>query len=512
MKKTYYIKRIVIAGFAGIFLTIMLSALITWCKLVFQTKHDLTELSENSLYTVEGYLAEAHTFLDNTLQRKPADCSLKSREVFIPELLSAVVVTDLLYTLPDKTVCSLTYGDNISSLLQKSLVTRWKDMQFYRLADDVLAEGKNNLLAGKEGVFTLLPQQQMTRLYITGQPQQPRLRILINGVDLVHSAGSTDPPDSSNWLIVNKTADSGLAVEFSLPVSAVREYWLNTYWLSQWAVNLLLLLLSGICFYGYIRQQLSMKTAIRRALRKREFCLYYQPVVDMNTGRIHALEALIRWPSRSGRVIPPDIFIPVAEDTGLIRAVTRYVLHQAISDLSVLHQVQHDLTVAVNIAAADLADSGFATTLGELCSAYAVSPRCLKLEITERSMVEDAVARRNMHSLAEQGFIFVLDDFGTGYSSLSYLNTLPVRFLKLDRSFIRELHTSTAGGSVIPQIVSMARQLNMDVIAEGVESVEQARVLSAWQVRYMQGWLYDRAMPLAEVHQKLRINACYPGV
>lgn len=512
MKKIYYIKRIAIIGFSGVFLTVMLSALITWNKLLFQTRHDLTELSENSLYSVEGYLAEAQTFLVNTLRLRPADCSLKSRKIFIPELLSAVVVTDLLYTLPDKSICSLTYGDNLSSVLQKRLVTHWKDMQFYRLADDVLAEGKNNLLAGNEGVFTLLPKQQMTRFYITGQPQQPRLRILINGIELVHSGSSTDPPDSSNWLIVNKTADSGLAVEFSLPLSSIREYWFYTYWPTQWAVNLLLLLLSGFCFYGYIRYQLSMKTAICRALRKREFCLYYQPVVDMNTGRIHSLEALIRWPSLSGRMISPDIFIPVAEDTGTIRAVTRYVLQQAIADLNVLHQIQPDLAVAVNIAAADLADRDFATTLVELCSAYAVSPRYLKLEITERSLVEDAAARRNIHCLAEKGVVFVLDDFGTGYSALSYLNTLPVRILKIDRSFIRGLHTCTAGGSVIPQIVSMARQLNMDVIAEGVESMEQARTLSGWHIRYMQGWLYDRAMPLAEVHKKLRMNARYPSV
>ncbi|EDU1385367.1 TPA_asm: EAL domain-containing protein [Salmonella enterica subsp. enterica serovar Dublin] len=511
MKNTYHIKRILFTGFVGMLLAVMLSALTTWCKLLIQTRNDLTELSENALYTVGEYMKEAQTFLDDTLRRKPLDCSLKSREIFIPELLSAVIVTDLLYTLPDNTVCSLTYGDNISSVPQKRLVTRWEDMQLYILADDVLAAGKNNLLAGKDGVFTLLPQQQMLRFYITGQAQQPRLRIMVNGVALAHSADSAAPPDSS-WLIVSKTADNGLTVEFSLPFSSVREYWFYKYWPTQWAVNLLCLLLFGICFYGYIRYQLSMKTAIRRALRKREFCLHYQPVVDINTGKIHALEALIRWPSLSGRAVPPDIFIPAAEDTGLICAVTRYVLHQAVSDLSMLHQIQPDLTVAVNLSAADLADNNFATTLGELCSAYALSPGYLKLEITERSMVEDAVARRNIHSLAEQGFIFVLDDFGTGYSCLSYLNILPVRTLKIDRSFITGLHTPAAAGSVLPQIVSMARQLNMDVIAEGVESMEQARALSALQVRYVQGWLYDRAMPLAEVYKKLCISEHYPCV
>lgn len=437
-------------------------------------------------------MAEAQELLDKTLQREPRDCSLKSREAFIPDLLSAVVVTDLLYTLPDNTVCSLTYGDTVSSISQKHLITRWKDMQFFVLDDDVLAAGKENLLAGKNGVFALLPKQQMTRFYITGQPQQPRLRVIVNSVVLVHSADSPPQPDGHDWLVLSRTGSGGLTTELSLPVPVLRAYWLRTYWFSRWAVNLLILVLFSVCFYGYIRHQLSMKTAIRRALKKGEFCLHYQPVVEIKTGKIYSLEALIRWPVAAGSSVPPDIFIPVAEQAGLICEITRYVIKQAVSDLGELHETHPHLSIAVNIFAADLSVPGFTKELHDLCDAHSLSPRYLKLEITERSLVDDAVARRNMQNLTEAGFVLVLDDFGTGYSGLSYLNKLPVSILKIDRNFIAGPGRHTATEAVVPQIVSMVRQLGMQVIAEGVEFRVQALTLSALQIQYAQGGFMTR--------------------
>lgn len=253
-----------------------------------------------------------------------------------------------------------------------------------------------------------------------------------------------------------------------------------------------------------------MKKAIRRALQKGNFCLHYQPIVEIKTGQIQSLEALIRWPTTSGNAIPADVFIPVAEQTGLICSITQYVLHQVMIDLSVLHQTHPKLMIAVNISAADLSAADFATALRTQCAAYALSPHYLKLEITERSLVDDENAKRNMLSLSEEGFMLVLDDFGTGYSSLSYLNKLPVQTLKIDRSFILGLGMNIATGSVVPQIVSMAQQLNMQVIAEGVETAEQAQALLDLDVPYAQGWLYDKAMPLADIHKKLIINQQQP--
>ncbi|MCO5784595.1 EAL domain-containing protein [Citrobacter meridianamericanus] len=503
MKADRYYKRFIMAGFLGLSLAIMLSALITWSQLWYQTKSALSESADNALYSVERYLAEAQTFLDRTLRLAPRDCSIKSREAFIPDLLSAVVVTDLLYTLPDKSICSLTYGDSISAFSWSQPVTHWKDMQFFILDEDVLAAGKGNLLAGRDGVFTLLPQQQMIRFYITGQPQQPQLSIRVNKVVLVRSSRSSVFPENHGWLVVSRTGEEGLTAEFSLPVQALRDYWLHTYWLSRWAVNMLILLLFCVCFYGYCRHQLSLKTAIRRALEQRDFSLYYQPIVDINTGNTVSLEALVRWQRAPGGNVSPEVFIPVTEQCGLICTLTRYVLEQAIRDLNELHKTHPDMTVAVNISAADLSSPGFAQTVYDLCMAYSLSPQHLKLEITERSLVDDVSARRNMDCLTEMGFVLVLDDFGTGYSSLSYLNKLPVGVLKIDRAFVAGLGSDTVTGSVVPQIVSMARQLDMDVIAEGVETQEQARALSALKIQYVQGWLYEKAMPFSAVQEKL---------
>lgn len=501
-KKIFYI------GFIGLVLTIVLNGIMTWFSLLHQTKNELTTLSRETVYTVEGYLAEAKVFLDTTIQRAPQDCSLKSREVFIPKLLSAVIVTDILYTLPDKTVCSLTYGDTIHTALPDHPIADWNGMQIYLLAESNLAAGKGNILIGKHGVFVLLPYQQLARFYFINEVLQPQLRIMVNSAVLAYTANNTAP--DNHWLIVSKNADDGLLIEYAFPYVLLYSYWLKNFWLTQWAINTLSFLLFFLLFNIYVRHQLTMETAIKWALKKGRFCLYYQPIVDISTGKIQSIEALIRWPSASGGTIPADTFIPIAEDTGLICEITQYVLHQAIIDLSILHQTHPDLIIAVNISAADLSSPQFATKLRALCATYALSPRHLKLEITEHSLVRDETAKFNMKCLSEEGVGLVMDDFGTGYSSLSYLNKLPIKTLKIDRSFIMGLGFNIATESVVPQIVSMAHQLNIEVIAEGVETEEQVKALLNLQVQYGQGWFYDKAMPLVDIHKKLLINDHHP--
>ena len=510
MKKAINIKKIVFFSFVFFVLTIALNAIITWFTLLHQTKNELAMLSQETLYTTNEYLNEAQDLLDKALLRKPKDCSLTSREVFIPELLSAVIVTDILYTLPDKTVCSLTYGDTISSALPKQPITTWHGMQIYLLSEGKLAAGKGNVLIGKKGVFALLPHQQLARFYFIGKIQQPQQRIMINNAVVVHPVQNTRP--DSFWLVTSKGSNDGIKVDFSFSFVQLYRYWLVTFWPTQWAVNILSLLLFCLFFYLYVHHQLSMKTAIRRALKKGEYRLYYQPIVEIKTGKIHSLEALIRWPISGGGEVPAEVFIPIAEKTGLICSITHYVLRQTMSDLNLLHRTHPELKVAVNISANDLSTPNFAVNLLSQCAYYRLSPQDLKLEITERSLVHDENAQHNMQRLSEEGFMLVLDDFGTGYSSLSYLNKLPVKELKIDRSFIMRLGMNIAIESVVPQIVSIAHQLNMSVIAEGVETKEQAQALFNLQVQYAQGWFYDKAMPLSDIQAKLELNKNCPHI
>ncbi|UBM40177.1 EAL domain-containing protein [Hafnia paralvei] len=501
-------KNIFLSFFLGLILTFILNATMTWFSLLHQAKNELMALSQETMYTIEGYLSEAKVLLDKTIQRAPQDCSLKSREVFIPDLLSAVIVTDILYTLPDKTVCSLTYGDTIHTALPQHPITEWNGMQIYLLAESELAAGRGNVLIGENGVFALLPYQQLTRFYFINGVPQPQLRIMANNEVLAYTANTT--LQDNLWFVVGKNAVDGLQVEYTIPYTLLYSYWLKTFWPTQWAINILSFLLFCLLFSIYIKHQLAMKTAIQRALKKEGFCLYYQPIVNINTGKIQSLEALIRWPTASGGTIPADTFIAIAEDTGLICKITKYVLHQAIIDLSKLHQTHPELIVAVNISAADLSSPKFVTQLRTLCADYALSPHYLKLEITERNLVRDETAKYNMKRLNEEGFGLVLDDFGTGYSSLSYLNKLPVQTLKIDRSFIMGLGLNIATESVVPHIVSMAQQLNMTIIAEGVETEDQVKALLNLQVPYAQGWFYDKAMPLVDIHKKLLINNHHP--
>lgn len=330
----------------------------------------------------------------------------------------------------------------------------------------------------------------------------------MNSKMLLQTAGTPNPDDL--LLTVSRSSNDGLLIEYAIPYRALCTYWLKTFWPTQWAINGLIVMLFLIMFQMYIRHQLAMKTAIRQALKNGEFKLYYQPVVEIKTGKIQSLEALIRWPLKSGEAVPADVFIRVAEETGLIRMVTRYVLCEVLSNLKLLLETHPELSIAVNISADDLTDPDFCLSLMKLCQSYGITPQHLKLEITERSLVQDEMANYNMLLLSNEGFIMLLDDFGTGYSSLSYLNKLPVQALKIDRSFTQGLGMSIATGSVVPQIVSMAMHLKMEVIAEGVETYEQVQALTELQVQYAQGWIYDKAMSLDKIRDKLIDNDINP--
>lgn len=230
-------------------------------------KNELMALSQETMYTIEGYLSEAKVLLDKTIQRAPQDCSLKSREVFIPDLLSAVIVTDILYTLPDKTVCSLTYGDTIHTALPQHPITEWNGMQIYLLAESELAAGRGNVLIGENGVFALLPYQQLTRFYFINGVPQPQLRIMANNEVLAYTANTT--LQDNLWFVVGKNAVDGLQVEYTIPYTLLYSYWLKTFWPTQWAINILSFLLFCLLFSIYIKHQLAMKTAIQRALKRR---------------------------------------------------------------------------------------------------------------------------------------------------------------------------------------------------------------------------------------------------
>ncbi len=251
-------------------------------------------------------------------------------------------------------------------------------------------------------------------------------------------------------------------------------------------------------------QQMALPAAVRNALRRDELFLEYQPVVDLRSGKWIGVEALLRWRRPTGEMVHPELFIPIAEEHGLIVRLTQRVLElirRDVGDFLTRHPSFH---IGINVAPADFHDPGFLENLRSLLRSMDGAPSNIILEVTERGLLDPEVARTTTGALRTSGFAVAIDDFGTGYSSLSYLESLELDYLKIDRSFIEAIGTDAPTSQVVQHIIAMARDLQLCMIAEGVESQAQADFLRARGVQFAQGWLFGKSIPFAEVREHLR--------
>ncbi len=243
-------------------------------------------------------------------------------------------------------------------------------------------------------------------------------------------------------------------------------------------------------------ERLATITELRAAIRAGEFELHYQPVVDMHSGEPVSLEALVRWRHPSRGLVPPGEFVPLAEQTGLIGELTLGVVREAADQARRWHRRGFGLRIAVNVSVMSLTDQDVADDLVALLSGAA---DLLSVEVTESALVERR-ARAVLQRLAAAGVTCAVDDFGTGYSALAYLRSLPVSTLKIDRAFVADVQAGDVDLAIIRSVVDLARALDLDVIAEGVESEEVASRLIEVGVHHAQGFHYARPAATDEVH------------
>jgi diguanylate cyclase (GGDEF)-like protein/PAS domain S-box-containing protein len=237
----------------------------------------------------------------------------------------------------------------------------------------------------------------------------------------------------------------------------------------------------------------SLESGLRHALQRRQFLLYYQPKMDLETERIRGVEALIRWQQPSGGIVLPDKFIPVAEQCGYIVPIGRWVLREACRQAkSWLDADLAPMPIAINVSAVELRSTGFVQGVRAILQETGLNPEYLEFELTETALMQDQNSTSGvLGALKDIGVNLTLDDFGTGYSSLSYLKRFPIDALKIDKSFVHGLCTNAGDANIVSAVINMGRSFGLNVIAEGVETREQFLRLQAQQCAQGQGHYFN---------------------
>ena len=267
--------------------------------------------------------------------------------------------------------------------------------------------------------------------------------------------------------------------------------------------------LSGFAVYAEAQERssradLTLKSELRQAIEKDELVLYYQPKIDHGTSRVMGVEALVRWQHPKRGLLPPDLFIPAAEQTGLIGPLTRWVLAKALIQCADLHQAGVFISVAVNLSARNLHDKQLPAEIANLLASANIEPSYLVLEITESAVMADpAFALEILNQLDKMGVTLAIDDFGTGYSSLAYLSKLPVDEIKIDKSFVLDMMNDKQDSVIVKSTIELGHNLGLKVVAEGVETQEVWNTLTNWGCDAAQGYYMSKPLPADELMQWL---------
>ncbi|KAA6180965.1 putative bifunctional diguanylate cyclase/phosphodiesterase [Pseudomonas veronii] len=374
----------------------------------------------------------------------------------------------------------------------------------YPVGDEVLKHVSQSLVAAvreSDSVFRYGSDEFVIVLNDIQHPRQTQhvAQKLLKAINITRHIASHDLSVTASLGISIYPNDSGTAVELikhaETAMHASKEHGPDDFRFYTEDMNL------------RARHQQDLESAMHQALERNEFVLHYQPKLDLTSGRIVGAEALLRWfQPQSGWIGPAD-FIPVAEDSGLIIPLTQWVLRQACTQAQAWRSMGHPLCISVNISALDFRQRDFVANLAAILEQTGLPPAQLELEITESVLmqnVDDTV--ETLQKIKAMGVRLALDDFGTGYCSLSYLRRFPIDVLKIDQSFVHGLTVNSRDKQLISAIIALGKSLELNIIAEGVETIEQLNVLKALQCEEGQGYLFSQALPAKDFAQLLRVG------
>jgi EAL domain-containing protein (putative c-di-GMP-specific phosphodiesterase class I) len=262
------------------------------------------------------------------------------------------------------------------------------------------------------------------------------------------------------------------------------------------------------------RSLADLEAELRRALRRDELELHYQPRLCLTTGQIVGLEALVRWRHQERGLLPPNEFVPLAEQSGLIVPLGYWVISRALRDMQALRERGlPPLHMAINLSFRQFQDNQLLATLGRLIDERGIDAQWLEFELTETAVMRRSdLVKQSMDALGRLGVRFSLDDFGTGFSSFVHLNSLPIALLKIDKSFVGEMEQREENRKLVHAMINLAHNLSLEVVAEGVETAEQLALLRGFGCDQVQGYLISRPLPMPELVDYLTFDRHLPGV
>lgn len=485
----------------GAVVPLVISLRLSWSQSVAQQQQQLHTLALRTLQRTDSTLADIRATLDalNALQATP--CSREHVARMRALVVEASPVLEAGYFADGRLVCN-SWGRNERPLIPSAPAFTTADGLDVALGIRPVINPQTPMMAFRSGRYdVLLPSASLADIVIAEHVavllashgrvvatlHHPEAE-LAERLDGLPAAGLTERSvyalaRQGEWTAVATAPRSDLAAGFR-----------HLAWLLVPAgAGVAALLVATVVLLSHRR--LSPLGELKRAVRRREFLVHYQPVIDMRDGVCVGAEALVRWRREDGTLVSPDNFIPLAEQSGLIMPITDQVIERVVHDLNRALVADRTLHIAINLCAADLQSGRVLDVIARTLEHTGIQTAQIWLEATERGFMDHHAALQTIGRARARGHMVAIDDFGTGYSSLKHLQHLPLDALKIDKSFVDPLDDEKDACSITTHIIDIAHTLGLSTVAEGVETERQAQRLRAQGVEYAQGWLFSRPLP-----------------
>ncbi len=488
----------------GLLLPLVLLGAYLWNESVVAEEQRLAELSKRLGQQTEQAIIDARELLDalNALTLEP--CSEQHLEHLQEAAIQRPHIRAIGYWRAAERQCGAGYVQGqaltppqASRIYDNGVIAWWPG------ADTAVGGVELFLMRYRQHDVAIDPRMLMTPGLLNDQ----QVGLWVESMPMAHQPADAELPDPDS-VRVGLTVDreqQRIVSRFSLgtlfpidivavqPMEQFRERYLPTVIGAAIPGLVLVGLWLWLVLY-YLRRQFSLSTELRDAIARGKLQVVYQPLVDLNTGRCVGGEALARWPREGNETIGPDVFVPLAEDTGQATDLTLAILRGILDDLGPALREAPDAAIHLNVTGQDLASERFPSALKQALEQARVPAAAIKLEITERALLNTDDVRARLRALRSSGHRIAIDDFGTGYSSLAYLETFELDTLKIDKTFADAIESEAVTSSVIGHIIDMARSLELDIIVEGIESPHQVDWLRGQGVGFGQGYLFSRPL------------------